>query len=341
MNIKNAIENVLSALQDEEQSIWNNVSEIERYLREGYDRFARETLCIFDIAYADNVPYAGSHTAEWEVDFLVHVNGEFQLTGGEWEHAYIDNGIGPAGITSPWEADYANPQLFLGTSELPHSLIEVDRVTYDNYRIQPFASAQKRQIDPRYQLNAGPTHAYAFDEDGTYVIRKIPFPAASADVYDFSGSRGFLRVANGNEFGTDEDIIGTRGILRVAPEHFPSGRRGGIKAVHRDGANVRVEMFRKGVFPEEEFEIPDRYVKYLEYYAIAKALHRESAGQDLKLSEHFMLRFESAVARTTKRMALVQQERMGTLGPGGRRLARENLQHLPWQYGENMPFREG
>ena len=101
-----------------------------------------------------------------------------------------------------------------------------------------------------------------------------------------------------------------------------------------------MEYFRLGKDPGQyQFEIPDRYVKYVEFYAQSKALERDGPGQDLALSGHFSQRFDEGVERTKRRLVEHKKSRAGVIGGSGRSQARPGLARLPYQYGRASRYR--
>jgi hypothetical protein len=148
---------------------------------------------------------------------------------------------------------------------------------------------------------------------------------------------GLLRSASSTEFGTWAPV-GTWGVLREIPEHFPMGAQYGIpRRLYSDTANTRVEYWRLGKDPDENgFEIPERFMRYAEFFAQAKALERDGPGQDLKLSEHFMGRFNSGVRRMVLRLGENKRAVSGKIGSPGRVPTTPSLARLPWKYGRQI-----
>jgi len=334
MNLDTATDKTFRQLEDEAQEVWTSRAEVGGYVRDGYDQLCRRTRAVWDVTYSENLPYAGDHTGRFEEPFAVLFQGLLSFTGGEWERDYDSNGAGPANHTSPWERDHIETDLFVPATELPNSLLEVDRVTYDDYLIGPVHSSRVKRADGRYLYTVGPTTAYVLDEDGVFVIRKVPVPDGRADTFEHSGTYGTLRRASSDEFGSGEPVLGSWGGLRQAPEHFPAGPgRGTPRRVYRDGKNVRVEVFRRGTDPgSAQFEMPDHYVRYVVFYAMSKALKREGPGQNLKMAGHYMARFESGVARIIRRMSRTTAARVGHFGLTKPRPFRKPIVQLPWPY---------
>jgi hypothetical protein len=78
-----------------------------------------------------------------------------------------------------------------------------------------------------------------------------------------------------------------------------------------------VELYRLGKnLDNHPVEIPDAYLKYLSFYAMAKALERPGHGQDMDRSQHYQDRFEMGVARMIKRRQGLSQEYVGKFDAG-------------------------
>jgi hypothetical protein len=361
MNLKAAVDQAYTELEDADQTIWPDRSEIENYMRRGYDKLVEATMCIWDIVYAENLPYAGDHNCLFEeLTVQEAFQGQFNFTGNEWERDYQPNGIGPANFTQPWEMDDGGPNagtfwnslstgsivgqdFILATSKVTTRLLQIDRVTHDSYRVLPAFTARIRRFDGRYKFTQGPTHGYTFEDDGMYTFRKVPVPAARATYYYYAVSAnmptvaslyGTLRSANNNELGTSQTVNGSRGVMRICNLHFPANiRRGTPRRLYSDVKNVRVEVYRKGNdLRNYEFEIPDRYIRYVIHYVKHKALEREGTGQDLKLSKHFGDRFAQGVERLKNRTQMTLRARVGQLGAGGQTMSKPPLVRMPWPY---------
>jgi hypothetical protein len=136
----------------------------------------------------------------------------------------------------------------------------------------------------------------------------------------------------------DGVLFGTWGDLREIPEHFPMGAQYGIpRRLYSDDANTRVEYFRLGKdWDENGSELPERFLKHVEYYAQAKCLERDGPGQDLKLAGHFMERFDSGVRRMVRRLGENKRAVLGQIGSPGRMPTVPPLARLPWRYGRQI-----
>lgn len=356
ITLEATLERVLERLEDINSAVWSR-DEIITYIKNGYDSLTRETNCLFDITFvAEDIPYCGNHTAQWEEEFMTGpgwvVGGLFNFTGGAgnadaWEKQYIDNGVGPCDHTAFWEStlDHTFQDTFSATAQLPAETLEVDRVTFDNYRIDPHFSRDLGDHYKFYEYIQGPQRGYTLDKDGYFTIRKVPVPSESGTEYlherAVSGVRvanstatyGLLRSQTDDEFETSPDVRGTRGILRSFPTHIPIGTRGFPRRLYSDSKNFRVEYFRRGKdLDSNPFEVPDRFVKYVELYAMSLARERDGVGQDKKLSAHFLARYQEGVDRLKRRMQMVMKERIHRMGGGSIQSRWPDIARLPYHY---------
>jgi hypothetical protein len=158
---------------------------------------------------------------------------------------------------------------------------------------------------------------------------------------DISGINGVAR-----QMGTDdmdkEVIIGSYGGMRSVPRHFNSGQYGVIRRIVTDNYNTRVELFRLGEeLDHAPFEIPDRFVKYVEWWALYRAYGTPGEGENTKLSDHYMSRYKNGVEMVKKRVNAVMRER--SIAMGSKRVTSRDgyLQHFPANMGYARPFGRG
>jgi hypothetical protein len=327
--LEETINRTLKRLEDVDSATWPR-TEIKRYLKSGYDKLVRSTRCLWDVTFLENLPYIANHTAQWEEEYMTgegdSIQGIFNYTGGAgadgdarpWEQDYND-GIGPMQCTAPWEMEYLDQDDFPAIEKLPEDVVDVDRVTYDSYRLQPVQSNAVAVDFTNYERTHGIPSAYALDKDGGFYLRKIPTPHTRCEVFEDQGGYGIIRDQSDDEFETDPTILGDGyGILRYVPGHINSGNYGIERRVFKDQKNCRVEYFRRGHDLDKDpvFEIPDHYVKYVELYAMARAREREGDGQDLELSKHYDERFAVGVQRLLHRATVQNKERVAVLGGG-------------------------
>jgi hypothetical protein len=119
----------------------------------------------------------------------------------------------------------------------------------------------------------------------------------------------------------DSEVVGTYGLLRRAPNYHPARGPWGIaRRFSQDASNTRVEYIRHGGYPTRQgrFELPDHYLRFLRFYAMARALARQGPGQDLELAEHYRARYDAGILRAGARMqAMISHRRwqMGAVPP--------------------------
>lgn len=98
---------------------------------------------------------------------------------------------------------------------------------------------------------------------------------------------------------------------------------------------ISIEYQRRGTALSSgsvELELPDRYVDYVTWFAIGRALERDGTGQDLELASLFKDRYAAGVARIKKRKSAAQSARVGSLG-GRERPSGPPVPRFPWNYG--------
>ena len=341
MNLYTAVNNVLKRLDDYPSAgtqIWTR-AELELYVQDGYNAFCRQTKCIFDMFYPENVPTAGNYTAKWEEAYYLSgmiAHSLLGFSGGYWEQDYAQAGaIGPINHTQPWESDYLSTTFVVSRVKVADDNVAVDRVTHDFHAMEAEFTRWLQENSRNFQTTSGDPWRFSMDRDGIGSMRVVPAGSGNARTYDTVGTFGLLRSAlDADGFGTWAPV-GSWGVLREIPEHFPMGAPYGIpRRLYSDDANTRVEYFRLGKdLDENAFELPDRFVKYVEFYAQAKALERDGPGQDMALSQHFMERFGDGIKRMVLRMAEMKQARVGAIGSSGKVPTRPSLARLPWKYG--------
>lgn len=344
MKLYDSVNNVLKRLDDYPtvagERVWTR-SEVELYVKDGYNAFCRRTKAIFDMFYPENLATAGNYVARWEENYFepgMILQGLLNYSGGYWEQDYAESGaIGPVAITQPWEATYLETTFAVGRGVVPEDNVAIDRATYDWVEMDAEYSRWFEDHERNFRTVSGTPDRFAFDKDGIGYMRTVRAGSAGATEYTVSGTYGILRNAGDTDgLGTWEPT-GSWGCLREVPEHFHMGGLYGIpRREYSDVANVRVEYFRLGKdLGQYSFDLPDRFVRYVEHYAQAKALERDGPGQDLALSQHFMQRFDDGVSRTIKRLSEHRRSRGGAIGSAGKAPKRPGLARLPYQYGRS------
>lgn len=233
-----------------------------------------------------------------------------------------------------WETAYLETVSGTATYTLPTNWQEIDRVTWDGRRIEPLGGRQARDNDFRYRTIQGEVYAYVLQDDGINTIRLVRVPAANAGTFTVTGTWGILRSLT--DLST-ETVTGTWGVPRRIPAMHPMVGEFGIpRRPNKEYRNCRVEYWRNPIAVSDgrdTFELPNRYVKYLRWYAMWKAYERTGPGQDLELAEHYKTRWDAAVVNAGTRQDRVKKARVGILGGfGGRRMGRPPYPSMPWQY---------
>jgi hypothetical protein len=365
-------------LGDEDHRIWSAV-EIDNYLAQGVREMCTFTRLIWDWVYPENLPRGFSYNHAFELALIDGTNFGFKYGPGdgmgtgranytaEFERRLWDDQLNgaPTGRSEdyrdgwarhtfpdelPWLTILGSDQL-QAVSDLPHRLTEVERSTWDKRTIDADIHRNHRYEDSQYESRYGEVEAYTWRKDGPRAYRKIRVPAALADYYEIdSGSAlpawGIARdVTDLDYVGDSVDIEGTWGIPRRVPGEHPIGPRhtrepwGTPRRFYRDGTNVRVEHWRIAYFDCFETELPERYRNYLVWFAMWKALTRQSPGQDMKLAGWYQQRWLKGLARIKNRIGRQQNERTGRLGgadPAPNTATRPPRPRLPWQYGKRV-----
>lgn len=112
----------------------------------------------------------------------------------------------------------------------------------------------------------------------------------------------------------------------------------GIMAgIFKDRNNLRMEYRKRGkdLDINTPFEIPDHYVKYVRWYALARMLEHPGPGQDMELAAWYQARWTDGIQRMiTRRNALQSQRKYVMGGTGSSVLGKAPPKaRLPWTYG--------
>jgi len=137
------------------------------------------------------------------------------------------------------------------------------------------------------------------------------------------------------------DFIGDTGILRSAADDFPARGPWGFPRRRRsDDDTTRLEYYRLGrPLDQYDFEIPDRFVRYVEWWGLHRAYSKDGPGEDGKLAEHYRARFELGVQRLGKRATETNRARVVMMGGGSRGRMPPPMGRPPSNYGPTRPFR--
>lgn len=342
MRLYDAVNLVLKRLDDypsvSSEQLWTR-AEVELYVKDGYNAFCRATKCILDFFYPENLPLAGNYVGRWERNYFdsgMVAIGLINYSGGYWERDYAEaSAIGPANSTQPWEATYLDTTFAVSMHPIPEDNVTVDRATHDLGELEAEWTRWVEENDRDFQTTKGDPTRFLMDRDGMSRLRIVPAGDGGATSVEVTGTYGLLRDAgDADGFGTWSPI-GSWGVLREIPSHFPMGAPFGIpRRLYSDTNNTRVEYCRLGKdLSSDQIELPDRFVKYVEFYAQAKALEREGPGQDIKLSQHFMGRYEDGVRRMTMRLSENKRAKVPAIGSPGKQPTSPALARLPFRYG--------
>lgn len=83
----------------------------------------------------------------------------------------------------------------------------------------------------------------------------------------------------------------------------------------------------------DAFEVPDRFAKYLRFYALWKLLEQDGDGQDLKWAAFWHNKWRGGLAEMRMRKARARIARVGSFGePSVGRRGKPPRPQLPWNY---------
>lgn len=349
--LRNLAQRVLHRLGDSAQKIWT-YEEIVSYIERGAKELTADAHIVWDQAYLENLPAGFNFTADFEAAYAIDgfFYGQAQSTYPDEaaiadEEALIesDDHI-VANHTSP-----ADLNLFAGSSaneaspavsQLPASMTDLERATWDHRTIEASTTARAQRFDSRYQITEGEVYAYVTQDDGPNSFRKVRVPAAMADIYEYDGAWGVVR--NLDTVAPDEDITGSWGIPRRIPGWHPMGNTEGFgmpRRFYRDGKNVKIEFFRHPRIDSSmlDSELPERYFLYLADFAQREALRRNGAGQNYKMAQLYDDRWKRGIERVKRRLQVQNKKRTHRLGGDVLRYASGPPRpKLPWQYGDDV-----
>jgi hypothetical protein len=338
------ITRVQRKMDDEGSEIWPR-SFILSVGQDGYDRLCRTAECIFDVEMIDSQPQGGNHTRDFEVEYMDGpILGRFNYTRESEREFVTDGARGPTNHTRPSDAtfmtDTDHPPTSRTLGRLPSRFVSVDRVTHDWLRLEPELDRYLRMTRTDYQTLQGGVYSYSMDQDGLFWLRTVGVPVRTLPTEAISGVRGGIRQIT--SYGFDQELIlGNFGGIRSVPRHFASGSQyGGIRRIVPDDNNTRIELFRLGEpLSEHPFEIPDRAVRYVEWWAMHRMYSEPGEGENKELADHFKKRFDYGVGVIKRRVNAVMRER--TLAMGSKRLTKRDnyLELFPSDFGYQRSFR--
>lgn len=219
-----------------------------------------------------------------------------------------------------WDTAYLDDVLSQATYTLPTDVYDVERATWNNRKIPALKARDLRQLDWNYLSASGQVEAYTIDQDGLRTLRKyrVPNGSKSIEVTSWGNPRDL------SDLGHSE--TSQWGIARTIPEIKGPTQPWGIpRNFNLDTNNTRIEITRRGrklTSINSEVEFDDRYIKYIRCFALARALERESPGQDKQLSEHYLSRYHDGIGRIVKRKARFRARPARRFGGGIRKRRR-------------------
>ena len=208
-------------LGDSAAAIWT-AAELDGYITEGYDDLTKQTGCLFDVSLLPDYAFAFACTSAFEFDYLeagFAAHGPAQYTCS-FERDYVDNARGPANHTQPWEFNggYQTTAEVAALVDLPESLQEIERATWNSRRLAALRSSDVEDGDGRYELNKGQVDGYLQDKDGLGLLRKWRVPSTAYTPYGFDDDTDLTLF---NFTGADwEDDYLPSGVTAAGPAQF-------------------------------------------------------------------------------------------------------------------------
>ncbi len=314
------------------------------WMQDGYDRIAREGECLFDMQMYESRPRTANYTRDFERPFIdSQVMEKFTCTR-ESDGEFMDGEALVSNHTRPSDSVYmtesGHTATKTGLRKLPEGWVSVDRVTHHWLRLSPQHDRYNRLTRVAYQTLEGGVFQYQMDQDGWQYIRLVNVPAFMNESETITGKYGPIRQVTSYEMD-QESVIGSYGIIRSVPRHFVCGTGyGATRKFVEDLNNTRVEMYRLGApLHEGVFELPDRFVKYVQWWALYRAYSTPGECESPKLAEHYKMRFEAAVERVKNRVNSVNRDRALIMGQHRTYIKDNYLEHFPADYGYARPFR--
>jgi hypothetical protein len=232
--------------------------------------------------------------------------------------------------------------------KLPDGIVEVSRVTQNWLPLRAEFARGLRLTRKLYESMQSGVYVYSQNQDGFFGLRTVGVqtPTTPTVTYNYqtdSNGRpvyyGVIRTVSDWGFDT-EAVSGTYGIIRGVPRHFQSGRFGGARVIIPDDDALRIEYYRLGrSLQSEPFEIPDRAVRYCEYWALYRAYSSPNEGEEKKLAEHYKARYSAGADRMKKRINAQMAERTIAMGGKRQRFVDGYLSLFPGDYGYARPAR--
>ena len=182
MMLEEMVCRVLERLDDAEGTVWSR-EEISIYVRDGYDQLCRNSKCLYDWHYVENLPAIGNYSSDEEYELALQIpnlilTGKRNFTSEVDKALAVPGSIGPASITAhmflPLLADLG-VQLPNPIGQLPRDFVEIERVTHDQVELNAeFSRGLARDWDNRYESQVGDTDWFTVDKDGLFTLRRYP-----------------------------------------------------------------------------------------------------------------------------------------------------------------------
>lgn len=195
--------------------------------------------------------------------------------------------------------------------DIPDDFVEVERCTWDNRMVPNLSQDQLIQLDEQYEDTTGTVDGYSIEGDGADKLRKWRQPVTTTDVGYRINEFGPPTATSSAAIRTRQSLVGYSLVKVDKGQDFIIEYYGMHRALSKDVATL---------------EYPDYYAIYVRHFAMARALERDSDGQDFELSQHYDSRWEEAKERIRLRLNRAQKARTVILG-GGRKTRREG----PWR----------
>jgi len=112
-----------------------------------------------------------------------------------------------------------------------------------------------------------------------------------------------------------------------------------------ESGNVGLEDYRRHQtlsLDATTFELPDRYVKFIVFYAVYRCFKRDGPLQNLAAAAHYLQRYQLGLQRVLERKEKFRRFKAARMGEHTPQLSgRPPKPTLPWQFGVVMRHRGG
>lgn len=349
ITLDDTIGHVMRMLDDEDGAIWP-IDQISGFVKDGYDAICRDVPCLFDMVMFTNTPLVCNYTRPFEVQYMTGpIMGQFNFTR-ESDREFTEDPIGPCNHTHPGEGPYmtspvATPRTL---GKMPDGYVEVDRLTHNWLPLKVASSRTLRETRTIYETMQSGTFTFSMEQDGLFMMRTVGVVVSEEPTETVQygtnpdGStnyHGSIRAITSYSYD-QETVTGRFGRIRSMPQHFASGIYGGVKRIVPDDLATRVEFYRLGRDPEHyPFELPDRAMRYVEFWALFRAYACTGPGESKELAEHYKTRYLAGADRLRSRIKSTMDERTIAMGNKRHTLHDTYLGHFPANYGYTHRWR--